>query len=69
LTTISVNNYIYTAAERTHYYNELWQLIQSGGLKIHIYKEYPFTAEGVAAAQTDQASGKTTGKLIIKIAD
>jgi len=34
-----------------------------------VYKEYPFTAEGVAAAQVDQASGKTTGKLIIKIAD
>jgi len=64
-----VNNYVFTAAETTHYYNELWDFIQSGALKLHIYKEYPFTAEGVAAAQVDQASGKTTGKLIIKIAD
>jgi NADPH:quinone reductase len=69
LTTIRVGNYLKTAAETTHYYNELWQLIQAGGLKVHIYKEYPFTAEGVAAAQIDQASGKTTGKLMIKIAD
>jgi len=64
-----VVNYTYTAAETTHYYNELWELLQSGAVKPHIYKVYPFTAEGIAAAQTDQASGKTTGKLLIKVED
>jgi NADPH:quinone reductase len=65
----SVANYLVTAAENKHYYEQLWQAIQSGALKIHVYKEYPFTAEGVGAAQAEQSSGKTTGKLIIKIAD
>jgi NADPH2:quinone reductase len=65
----SVANYLVTAAENKHYYEQLWQAIQSGALKTHVYKEYPFTPEGVGAAQAEQSSGKTTGKLIIKIAD
>ena len=30
--------------------------------------EYPFTAEGVQSAQRDLTGGKTTGKLLIKVA-
>jgi NADPH2:quinone reductase len=65
----SVHNYLQTAKEVNHYYPQLWQLVESGAFKIHIYKEYTFTQEGVAEAQTEQASGKTTGKLVIKVAD
>ena len=36
---------------------------------MNVHKEYPFTAEGVVDAQKDLTGGKTTGKLVIKIAD
>jgi NADPH:quinone reductase len=34
---------------------------------VNVYKEYEFSAEGVRAAHTDLVSGKTTGKLVIKV--
>lgn len=67
--TIRVHNYLATPAEINHYYPQLWRLIESGAFKIHIHKEYPFSHEGVAEAQMEQASGKTTGKLVIKVED
>lgn len=66
---ISMNNYLVTPQESFHYTNELFRLIVDGTLKVNIHKEYPFTADGVIEAQKDLTGGKTTGKLVIKIAD
>ncbi|KAG8780927.1 hypothetical protein FRC15_009168 [Serendipita sp. 397] len=64
-----VNNYLITPAENLYYNTLLWDTVKSGVLKANIYKEFPFTPEGVATAQTEQTSGKTTGKLILKVAN
>jgi NADPH:quinone reductase-like Zn-dependent oxidoreductase len=64
-----MKNYCVTPAESLHYASELFILIQNGTLKTNVHKEYPFTAEGVVDAQKDLTSGKTTGKLVIKIAE
>ncbi|EPQ60226.1 NAD P-binding protein [Gloeophyllum trabeum ATCC 11539] len=63
----TMGNYVVTPEEQEHYGNELWDLISKGVLKINVFKEYEFSAEGVKQAQTDLVSGKTTGKLVIKI--
>lgn len=56
--------------DEVHYYGtKIFDLISKGVLKINIYKEYPFTAEGVQQAQKDLTGGKTTGKVIIKVTD
>lgn len=60
---------VYTVEEKDAVGKELFGLIASGQLKINIYGEYPFTAEGVRAAQQDLVGGKTTGKLLIKVAE
>ncbi|KDQ63083.1 hypothetical protein JAAARDRAFT_29081 [Jaapia argillacea MUCL 33604] len=65
----SAINYLVTPDETLKYGTELYDLIARGIIKINIYKEYPFTGEGVAQAQTDLVGGKSTGKLLIKIAD
>ncbi|EMD31877.1 hypothetical protein CERSUDRAFT_88457 [Gelatoporia subvermispora B] len=62
-------NYVYTPEESRKYGSELYSLIEQGILRINIFKEYPFTAEGVQQAQKDLVGGKTTGKLIVKISD
>lgn len=64
-----VANYLVTLEERNCYSAELWSLISSGGLRINIHADYPFTAEGVRQAHVDLTTGKTTGKLLIKVAD
>jgi NADPH2:quinone reductase len=58
-----------TLEERNRYGAELWSLVSSGALKINIHTEYSFTAEGVRRAHIDLTTGKTTGKLLIKVAD
>lgn len=65
----TVNNYLVTLEERNDYSAELWALVSSGALRLVIHTEYPFTAEGVRQAHTDLTSGKTTGKLLIKVTD
>ncbi|KJA28655.1 hypothetical protein HYPSUDRAFT_197474 [Hypholoma sublateritium FD-334 SS-4] len=66
----TMSNYVYTAEEAAHYGKKLFNLVENGALNIKIYKEYPFTAEGAQEAQRDLTvrGGKTTGKLLIKIA-
>lgn len=64
---IRMANYVYTAEEAYYYGQKVFELIGNGSLRINIFKEYPFTAEGVKQAQSDLAEGKTTGKLIIKV--
>lgn len=65
----SLSNYLVTLEERNRYSAELWRLISSGALRINIHAEYPFTAEGVRQAHIDLTTGKTTGKLLIKVAN
>ncbi|KAG6899821.1 hypothetical protein C0993_006522 [Termitomyces sp. T159_Od127] len=60
-------NYTYTPEEAYHYGKKVYELIGDGTLKINIFKEYPFTAEGVREAQSDLVGGKTTGKLVVKV--
>ena len=50
-----------------HYTTEMYELIGRGILKVNIYKEYPFTAEGVQQAQKDLVGGKTIGKLVVNV--
>ncbi len=65
-----MSNYVYTAEEAAHYGKKLFNLVENGALNIKIYKEYPFTVEGAQEAQRDLTvrGGKTTGKLLIKVA-
>ncbi|KAF9819236.1 hypothetical protein IEO21_02275 [Rhodonia placenta] len=67
----SVVNYVVTPEETLHYGTELFKLITSGAVKIKVFKEYSFSTEGAREAHSDLAtkSGKTVGKLVIKIAE
>ncbi|CCL98150.1 uncharacterized protein FIBRA_00144 [Fibroporia radiculosa] len=67
----SFMNYTVTPEETLYYGTELFKLITDGKLKINVFREYPFTTEGIREAQSDLTtrSGKTVGKLVIKIAD
>ncbi|KIJ97894.1 hypothetical protein K443DRAFT_104850 [Laccaria amethystina LaAM-08-1] len=64
----SLSNYVYTPEESAYYSHKLFALVAKGALKIAVFEEYPFTAEGVQKAQRDLTGGKTTGKLVVKIA-
>ncbi|KAG6888328.1 hypothetical protein C0992_008828 [Termitomyces sp. T32_za158] len=64
---LSEANYAYTPEEAYYYGKKVYELIGNGTLKINIFKEYPFTAEGIRQAQSDLVGGKTTGKLIVKV--
>ncbi|KAJ6609335.1 NAD-P-binding protein [Mycena sp. CBHHK59/15] len=65
----TVSNYALTPQELYHYTTELYGLIAANTLKIQVFKEYPFTAEGAVQAQKDLTGGRTTGKLLIKVSD
>ncbi|KAI0307617.1 NAD(P)-binding protein [Multifurca ochricompacta] len=62
-------NWMETVDERDGYAREVYRLVSTGEVKINIYKEHPFTAEGVSQAQLDLVGGKSTGKVLIKVAD
>jgi len=66
-----LSHYTVTLEERDRWGAELWKVLLGGQVKINIFQEYPFTAEGVQQAHRDltQAGGKTTGKLVIKVAE
>jgi NADPH:quinone reductase-like Zn-dependent oxidoreductase len=64
-----ITNYTVTLEERNRYSTELWDLVSSGALKINVHTEYSFSAKGVRQAHIDLTMGKTTGKLLIKVAD
>lgn len=64
----SVMNYLATPAEKMYYSNLVFRLIGDGTLKVSVWKQYPFTAEGVVNSQKDLTGGKTSGKLVINIA-
>ncbi|KAJ3575232.1 hypothetical protein NP233_g1222 [Leucocoprinus birnbaumii] len=56
----TMSNYVYTPEEAHYYGQKLWRLVEEGVLKLNIFKEYPFTAEGVQQAQRDLTGGKTS---------
>jgi len=62
-----MSNYVFEPEEAAYYGAKVFELIENGTLKINIFQEYPFTAEGVQQAQKDLTGGKTTGKLIVKV--
>ena len=63
-----MGNYIYTPEEGRVYSRQLFGLLADGALRVNVHAEYPFTADGVRQAQRDLVGGKTTGKLIVKVA-
>ena len=65
-----MSNYVYTPEEAAYYGKVLFSLVETGVLNIKMYKEYPFTVEGAQEAQRDLTvrGGKTSGKLLIKVA-
>jgi len=65
----SSNHYLVLPEEGRVFSTELFDLIAKGLVKIKVYKEYSFTAEGVKEAQLDLTGGKTVGKLVIKVSD
>lgn len=65
----SVRNYIYTAEEFRRYFDELFTLVASQKLKVLVHKVYDFTEEDVQQAEKDLTSGKTVGKLVVKVSD
>ncbi|TYJ52548.1 hypothetical protein B9479_006837 [Cryptococcus floricola] len=60
---------IQTAEEFKNYTAELVEIVQKASIKFEVYKEYPFSAEGVIQAEKDIQGRGTTGKLLIKISD
>jgi NADPH:quinone reductase len=66
---IRLLNYLVTPEEIDFYGPKLFSEIATGSVKLKVFKEYPFTAEGVRQSQLDLTGGKTTGKLLIKILD
>jgi NADPH:quinone reductase-like Zn-dependent oxidoreductase len=58
-----------TPEEVNHYFPKLWKAIETGDFKVTFSKEYPFTAEAIREAQMEQGTGKTMGKLTVKIFD
>ena len=61
-----MQNYVHTPEELYHYSEEYMGLL-TDGLKVPIYKEYPFSAEGVAQSQIDITGRGTIGKLLVNI--
>jgi NADPH:quinone reductase len=46
----------------------LFEFVAQPGYKVHVHKEYDFTAEGLQEAQKDITGRGTVGKLVVKIA-
>lgn len=61
-------NYLVTQEEVQKYTSELWGLIAVGKVKVNIFKEYPFTEEGIRATHDDIVGRNTVGKLLVKVA-
>jgi NADPH2:quinone reductase len=62
-----MNNYVVTPEEALHYTAVLFNYVEKGVLNATVYKEYPFTADGVKQAHSDLTAGTTTGKLVLKV--
>jgi NADPH2:quinone reductase len=58
---------LYTPEEVRHYGELVFDLISKGILKLKVFEQYPFTTEAIQRAHKDLTSGKTVGKLVIKV--
>ncbi|KAG8782041.1 hypothetical protein FRC12_021283 [Ceratobasidium sp. 428] len=63
-----LKNYLQGPQRFRKYCAELFGMVRSGELHVEIYKEYPFTTEGLQQAYKDMGGGGTVGKLLVKIA-
>lgn len=61
----SLFNYLSEPEEWAHYSKLLFKLIDDGNLKISVFKTFPFEETSDAISLLE--SGKTTGKIIVKI--
>ena len=50
------------------YVAEVFQLVANRSFKPVVYKEYPFSAEGVREAEQALGKGKTFGKCLVRVA-
>ncbi|KAI9012578.1 hypothetical protein CLU79DRAFT_821678, partial [Phycomyces nitens] len=57
-------NYLVTKEEREKWFGELWGLLESGHIKVHIHKVYDL--KDASQAHTDIEGRKTTGKLLFR---
>jgi NADPH2:quinone reductase len=62
-----MGNYMVTPEEALHYSTLLFSYVEQGIFNANVYKEYPFTAEGVQQAHSDLTGSSTTGKLLVKV--
>jgi NADPH2:quinone reductase len=63
-----VFGYLNDPQELTLFGAQLFDSVARGTLKVHIHKEYSFTAHDARNAHTDLSSGVTSGKIILKVA-
>ncbi|KAH7103239.1 NAD(P)-binding protein [Auriculariales sp. MPI-PUGE-AT-0066] len=56
-------------SEALAYVDTLWKMMNDDLIKVHIFKEYPFSVEGLRAATADQTGRSTIGKMLIKVAE
>jgi NADPH2:quinone reductase len=64
-----MSNYVFTPEETQYYGEKVFELIANGTFKINVFKEYPFSAEGVQQAHSDLVGRTTTGKLVVKVSE
>ena len=48
-----LNQYVHTQEEFQSYAKELFELVQSGALRLSVHKEYDLSTEGIRQAQED----------------
>lgn len=48
-----LNQYVHTQEEFQTYAKELFELVQSGALRLSVHKEYELSTEGIRQAQED----------------
>ncbi|SCV67091.1 BQ2448_5737 [Microbotryum intermedium] len=64
-----LNQYVHTKQEFQSYSRELFGLLESGKLRLSVYQEFPLSTEGIRQAQIDIMGRKSSGKLLVKVAD
>ncbi|KDE02769.1 hypothetical protein, variant [Microbotryum lychnidis-dioicae p1A1 Lamole] len=63
-----LNQYVHTKHEFQTYSTELFGLLASGQLRLSVHSEYPLSTKGIKQAQVDIMGRKSSGKLLIKVA-
>ncbi|KAH7101150.1 NAD(P)-binding protein [Auriculariales sp. MPI-PUGE-AT-0066] len=64
----TLGNSLVEPSEAVAYTDTMWRMLKEGTLSITIFKEYPFSVEGLNQANSDQSGRGTTGKLLVKVA-